>query len=87
MHLKATLKRMESIEFILVVRGYILGECRALSGSPDKAMKCMTILHGDVGNALARYLQRLTFQDEQLLFGNIKVYSYNTKGIYRNRTN
>ena len=43
----------------------ILGECRTLRGSPDKAMKCMTML-GDVGNVLARYLQRLTFQDEQL---------------------
>jgi len=43
-----------------------LGECRALWGSPDKVMKCMTML-GDVANVLARYLRRLTFQDEQLL--------------------
>jgi len=64
MHVKATLKRMESIEFGR--KGYILGECRALSGSPGKVMKCMTML-GDVGNALARYLQHLMFQDEQLL--------------------
>jgi len=41
----------------------VLGECRALWGSPDKAMKCMTML-GDVGNVLAKYLQRLMFQDE-----------------------
>ena len=34
-----------------------LGECKAFWGSPDKAMKCMTML-GDVGNVLARYLLR-----------------------------
>ena len=36
------------------------------NGPADKAMKCMTML-GDVENVLARYLQHLTFQDEQLL--------------------
>ena len=47
------------------VQSLILRECRALWGSPDKAMKCMTML-GDVGKVLARYIQHLTFQDEDV---------------------
>ena len=41
------------------------GNYRALWDSPDKAMKCMTML-GDVGNVQARYLQHLMFQDESV---------------------
>jgi len=54
-----------------------------LCGSPDKVMKCMTML-GDVGNVLA--IGTYNISRQTIVIETSRCYSYNTKGIYRTIT-